>query len=248
MVSLLNAFKYTEQPNSATERLLRNLCRLWLLAGSRCGLLLQAPLQPLSAGGWSSELGAVLSASALREVPGIINGGQFIGERLRAVAEDSLARHPGDIVEIGCDTGESSRFLAELAMRHGRRLIAIDPWFATDARPEGVSFGCFQENTRPYAAVVDVVRRSSLDAEVKALVAGRALAFAYVDGLHTYYAALSDIHTVSHCRGAIAVDDVSYGFQIMLALRRAARQLGRTAVYAAPCKEGYLSPGGSRRR
>ena len=90
--------------------------------------------------------------------------------------------------------------------------------------------------------MVDVVRRSSLEAEVKALVAKRELAFAYVDGLHTYYAALSDIQMVSHCRGIIAVDDVSYGFQIMLALRHAAHALHRSAVYASPCKEGYLIP------
>jgi predicted O-methyltransferase YrrM len=242
MNSIINGFKYTEQPSNATERLLRNLCRAWLLCASKSGVLTQAPILPLAAVGWNTELTTALQASASRETPGIINGGQFISERLRLVAEDSITRYPGDIVEIGCDTGESSRFLAELAQRHGRRLIAIDPWFATPERPEGASFARFQENIRSYANVVDVVRRSSLDADVKDMVSQRALAFAFVDGLHTYYAALSDIRMVSHCRGVIAVDDVSYGLQIMLALRHAARILGRAAVHAPPCKEGYLTP------
>ena len=242
MKNWVDAFKYTEQPTSATERLCKNLCRAWLLSAKRGGLLAQAPLHPLSDAKWTADLTSALMTSATRERPEIITGGQFIAERMRLIAEDSILRNPGDIVEIGCDTGESSRFLAELAQRHGRRLIAIDPWFATPERPEGTSFARFQENIRPFAHVVDVVRRSSLDADVKALVSQRSLAFAYVDGLHTYYAALSDIRMVSHCRGTIAVDDVSYGFQIMLALRRAARLLQRTAVYAPPCKEGYLIP------
>ena len=242
MGSFINAFQYTERPIGATQRALRNLCRAWLLVASRSGVLAQAPLHPPAAGDWNEDLTAAILASAARESREVINGGQFIAERLRQVAEDSVARHPGDIVEIGCDTGESSRFLAELAQRHGRRLIAIDPWFATPERPEGASFALFQQNIRPFASVVDVVRRSSLEPEVKALVSARELAFAYVDGLHTYYAALSDIRMVSHCRGTIAVDDVSYGLQIMLALRHAAHIFRRTAVYAPPCKEGYLIP------
>jgi hypothetical protein len=63
---------------------------------------------------------------------------------------------------------------------------------------------------------------------------------AYVDGLHTYCAALTDIRTVSHCLGPIIVDDVSYAFEVMLAMRQGAHELRRSAVYLPSAKEGYL--------
>lgn len=242
MSYLIDTFKYSEMPTTTSDRLLRDLRCAWLLVAHKSGLLAQATLAPLTQGGWSAELTASLQASASREVPSVINGGQFIAERMKQVAEDSVKRYPGDLVEIGCHIGETSRMLAEIAQRHGRRLIAIDPWYTSTQAPDGGAFARFQDNIKPFVDVVDVVRQSSLDEAVKKRVSQRALAFAYVDGLHTYYAALSDICMVAHCRGIIAVDDVSYGISIMLAMRRAAHVLGRTAVYATPCKEGYLTP------
>jgi predicted O-methyltransferase YrrM len=237
-----DAFQYSEEPRTATGRIGKNLRRAWLLALGRTGLLPLAPTQSPARAPWSDGLKQAVLASAARERPDVGMGGQWIHERMRLIAEESVANHPGDLVEIGCDRGESSRFLAEIARRHGRRLIAIDPWFATPERPEGVSFACFLDNIREHRDIVDIVRESSLADATKTMVRRRELSFAYVDGLHTYYAALSDIRMVRHCRGVIAVDDVSYGFQIMLALRRGARLLQRSAIYAPPCKEAYLAP------
>jgi hypothetical protein len=63
---------------------------------------------------------------------------------------------------------------------------------------------------------------------------------AYVDGLHAYDAALSDIRSVSHCAGPIIVDDVGYNCEVMWAMRQGAIELGRAAVHLPPAKEGYL--------
>ncbi len=68
----------------------------------------------------------------------------------------------------------------------------------------------------------------------------RLLSFAFIDGLHTYAACLSDIRTVSHTLGAIAVDDIRYMDELMFAFRRGAYITGRIPLHLAMCREGYL--------
>lgn len=240
MTTILDKFRYTEAPSSLMEAGLKNLCRAWLWAGSRSGFIAGAPLIRLSDAPLPPDLRASLGQSASQERPDVLTGGQFTTDRVVAMAEHCLKSNPGDIVEIGCFIGEATRRFGELARRYGRRVIAVDPWFPASGEAESASFDQFRRNTEPVRDVIDVIRASSLAPDTKRAIRERSLAFAYVDGLHTYYAALSDIETVRHCTGTIAVDDISYGLQVMLAMRRGARILGRTALHEPPCKEGYL--------
>ncbi len=169
-------------------------------------------------------------------------GGEQQRNRIRTVAEYCLSVYPGDIIEIGCYIGETTRILVEVAQANGRRVVAVDPWETGTQNCSGVEYAQFQANIKQYADCVDVLRLSSLSPEAIQHVKQRKLAMAFVDGLHTYEAALSDIRTVSHCAGIIAVDDVSYSFDVMLAMRHAAHELGRKAVHLSPAKEGYLLP------
>jgi predicted O-methyltransferase YrrM len=169
-------------------------------------------------------------------------GGEHQRTRIRTVAEYCLSNFPGDIIEIGCHIGQTTRILAEVAQTKGRRVIALDPWETGTQNCSGVEYEQFQENIKPYADCIDILRLSSFSPEAIQSVKQRPLAMAFVDGLHTYDAALSDIRTVSHCAGIIAVDDISYSFDVMLAMRQGAYELGRKAVHVPPAKEGYLLP------
>lgn len=242
MTTLLDRFRYTEAATSRSEVFLKNMCRAWLLVGSKSGLLAAAPLVRLADAPLDTDLRADLGKSSRRERADAVSGGQFTTDRVVRVAEQCLRSGPGDIVEVGCFIGEATRRFGELARRYGRRVIAVDPWMPTADGRDSPYYAKFLENTESVRDVIDVVRTSSLSSEAQAAVRNRPLAFAYVDGLHTYYAALSDIRMVAHCKGVIAVDDVSYGLQVMLAMRRGAHILGRIALHEPPCKEGYLLP------
>ena len=89
-----------------------------------------------------------------------------------------------------------------------------------------------------------MIKASSLIPETIQIISNRELCFAYVDGLHTYDACFSDIKTVSHCRGIIAVDDihVEYGYReyILKAFWDGAVAIGRTPLDNSLAREGYL--------
>jgi|YNPNPStandDraft_1061719.scaffolds.fasta_scaffold43130_2 predicted O-methyltransferase YrrM len=167
-------------------------------------------------------------------------------QRVAEIAEMCARRHPGDFVEIGAYLGETTNRLAEVARKHHRRVIAVDPWEPGTQNCEGWEYEAFLQNIEPYADIVEVVRASSLDKSTKALISERALCFAFVDGLHTYEACLSDIRTVAHTRGIIVVDDVLWSNELMRAFRRGAYFTRRIPVHHPLCREGYLLPSSRR--
>lgn len=182
--------------------------------------------------------------------------------RIAKIAAYCADRFKGDFVEIGAHKGQTTALLGGVAEQYGRRVVVVDPWETGTQNCEGEEFDTFKENTAQVAHVVDVVRLSSLSREAKEEMLGRALSFAFVDGLHTYDACLSDILAVQHCHGIIAVDDIGvmrarndagdifdlppfkkrYGKKLRPALRRAAYLTNRTAIHHPHCREGYLLP------
>jgi len=165
-------------------------------------------------------------------------GSTLIRSRTKLVAEYCADHFKGDFVEIGCLHGATTRILAGVARHHGRRVIAVDPWCSENRTEQ--DYQEFLKNTKEFGDIIDIVRESSLSDAAKKYMAGRDLCMAYVDGLHTYEAALSDILAVAHCNGIISVDDVSYGTQVMCAMRRAALMIDRVAVRLFESREGYL--------
>ena len=107
----------------------------------------------------------------------------------------------------------------------------------------------FCEAMAPWRDILDELKLSSLSAEAIAYVQKRPLCFVYVDGLHTYEAALSDICTTAHCAGIIAVDDIiewnhapGSNVDIRRAFDDGAESLHRTPMSHYLCREGYLMP------
>jgi len=146
------------------------------------------------------------------------------GDYLRFVATECCKRVEGDLVEIGCLSGTCTRVLAQVARKYGRKVWAVDPYEpgtmncpAEDiqrsrARDGLTSYERFTKNIlEPYADVVELLRFSSQDPTVIKRLKGLDISFAHVDGLHTTEACKTDILTLSHCGGAVAVDDFYTG-------------------------------------
>jgi len=168
--------------------------------------------------------------------------------RVEAVARYCAENWPGDLVEIGCLYGSATGLFAQIAREHGRRVIAVDPWVRLPYYADN-PYEIFCACTASWSDIIDVVKLSSLTGEAIAYVKDRPLCFAYVDGLHTYGAALSDIQTVAHCAGIVAVDDIiewenapGSNADVRQAFNEGAELLHRTPMSHYLCREGYLMP------
>ena len=163
-------------------------------------------------------------------------------QRVVQVAEYCAQNFPGDFIEIGCLSGETTKLLAEVAKKYDRKVIALDPWETGTQNCQGGEYEAFLKNIEPYKDYVDIIRASSLDEKAINLVNNRQLSFAFVDGLHTYDACLVDIQTVYHCFGIIAVDDILWSTEVENAFYKGAEIINRQKLYLPVCREGYLLP------
>lgn len=172
--------------------------------------------------------------------------------RVEAVARYCAEHWPGDLLEIGCMYGDATVLFAAIAREHNRRVIAVDSWSKHPQYAENFYYQ-FCARIAPYEDIVDIVKLCSQTKEAVAYIKNRPLCFVYVDGSHLYKDALSDIKTVSHCAGIIAVDDIlqyeslpSANEETRRAFNEGAVALGRTPLSHYLCREGYLPPGGDR--
>ena len=198
-------------------------------------------------------------------------GSSFQRERLVWMANWSANHFAGDIVEIGCRLGLTTILLAEVARRHQRRVIVVDPWEegvfdnVTD-KESSAAYPEFLKNTSEFSDIIDVVKMSSLEGEAKEKLRKRELSFSFVDGLHTYEACLCDILAVGHTKGVIAVDDIGtlsfrdadnyneivdlceklgparHDENLRISFLRGAYLINRITFHHPWCREGYILP------
>ena len=169
-------------------------------------------------------------------------------DRIRWVAELCAEQFPGDLVEIGAKVGATTRILAEIAQKYGRRVIVVDPWEAGSPGCGGWEYEVFLEETSKYRDIIDIYRTTSTNKDTIAALKERPLCFAYVDGLHRYDVCYSDIMAVAHTAGIIVVDDIYWSVNLTRAFQRAANDIWRFPVWRnmPPMREGYLLPAGDR--
>lgn len=160
-------------------------------------------------------------------------------QRLVLVAEYCAMNYPGDLIEIGCLRGEATSLLCAVARKHGRRVIAIDPWDYKPGDPyydPGADYyKIFCNTIAEWGDIVDIMRVSSQDPVTIDIIESRPLCFAYQDGLHTYRGVTTDLYTLAHCAGIIAVDDV-----IMYDLNPGSNADTRRAFYGGAVTLGRL--------
>ncbi|MFB6273728.1 MAG: class I SAM-dependent methyltransferase [Salinibacter sp.] len=194
--------------------------------------------------GIDAELSEAMTSHADREnvsteIPKHGRGSEYQRTRLTQVAGRSAQLYDGSFLEIGAFLGHTTVWLAEKAREHNRKVIVVDPWQPGTQNCDGDEYQRFLENTYHQRDVIDVHRSSSLAPDIQRVLGDQKFAFAFVDGLHTYRACLSDIFTIAHAP-IIAVDDIRWKPELMLAFRQAAKSMKKLAYHHSSCREGYL--------
>jgi hypothetical protein len=85
-------------------------------------------------------------------------GGRLQRERLAGIADFCASRFSGDLVEIGAYRGETTRLLGQVARKHSRRLVVIDPWVLGSQDCSSDEYETFLKNTEEknyYCATID---------------------------------------------------------------------------------------------
>lgn len=140
-------------------------------------------------------------------------GSTYLRERLTVIAERCCHDFDGDLIEIGCLNGSTTVRLARVAKLYERRVIAVDPFEPGTQNCTGAELPRFIEAIEPYKNVVDFICKDSCDPETIAYIKARPLCFAFVDGLHEYQAAVSDITACFHSK-LIVVDDIRWSSEV----------------------------------
>ena len=153
-------------------------------------------------------------------------------ERISAVAELVVEHYLGDIVEIGCASGMTTVELAEVAHRHGRKVIAVDPW---ERDPK--DYETFIERMIAYGDVVDILRMKSQDSTAVRYLKAHKLCFAFIDGEHSPIALKSDIEAVYHAP-VIACDEMIWDGLLLRAFHEGAKD--RQKIRHPYCNEAYI--------
>jgi len=162
-------------------------------------------------------------------------------DRVKAIAQAMVRLYYGDLVEIGCYKGDTTYHLATAALASPySRVFAVDPWEPGTQNCTGSEYAQFQKTLRlgGQRSRVVVLRTRSDDPIVRVALE-TPLAFAFVDGLHTYEAATNDIEIVSHAR-VIAVDDIAWSEGVRRAYTEAIEKYGYIGVWDEITREGYL--------
>lgn len=165
-------------------------------------------------------------------------GSQYQRDRLMSVSDIALQKYDGDILEIGCHVGLTTKILAEIAQKHGRKVVVVDPW---DGRQEGdeAVFQEFLRNVENYKDTISINRISSQSKEAIDMIQSSKFAFCWIDGLHTPQACMSDIIACSTQVGIQAVDDLSWAPGLIEVYHKMSEELGHQKYYNTSCREGY---------
>ena len=159
-------------------------------------------------------------------------------ERLKSICELSLQNFEGNILEIGCHIGLTTKIYCELARKYNRKVVVVDPWNGQQQGDQNI-YEQFLTNTKEYEDVLLIHRVSSFAPEGKNIITKGEFAFCWIDGLHTYDACKQDIESCSKQKGILAVDDLRW-LPPLLKLFNEKRDLySFESYYNSNCREGY---------
>lgn len=126
------------------------------------------------------------------------------------ILNDLLPQAEGDILEIGALTGTSTKVFCETAAKFGRKVYVVDPWNGSQEGGDS-QYNQFLKRTEKYDNLV-VIKLSSNSDEAIAKIKQMNLAFAFIDGLHTFEFALKDLQSAAGSLsggGVLCLDDIN---------------------------------------
>lgn len=166
-------------------------------------------------------------------------------ERIKRVCELAVSNLEGDILEIGCHIGLTTRILCEIARKHNRKVIVVDPWNGQQEGNQSV-YEVFLQNTKEYEDVLEINRVSSFSREGKDVISRNKFAFCWIDGLHTYEACKQDIDSCAPHNAILAVDDLKWLPELMILFKEKSREYDFESYYNEICREGYYISKGDK--
>ena len=153
-------------------------------------------------------------------------GGVYQWDRLAYVAEWAAENLPGDFCEIGCYAGGMTTRLAAIARRHGRKVIAIDPFPAgTPYRLAEEVRGGFAYEIAPWPEIEWHEVDGNTSAAAKA-IGERRLCFGFADATKEHEHVRAQLATLMAASdGPVCVDD-AYVPDVLRAADERARESG----------------------
>lgn len=122
-----------------------------------------------------------------------------------------METQPGNIVEIGCYSGELTRIYGTIARRFDQKVFAVDPFDGTQGGKEEI-LERFLFNINEYANVISFKRLDSRSVDGMKTIRESGAAFVFVDGYHTGDNARSDsLCAMDAGAKIICIDDVRFG-------------------------------------
>lgn len=166
-------------------------------------------------------------------------------DRMKFLAELSCKSGPGDIIEIGVLSGDTSVILAGVAKEYGRKFVGIDNWPTTGVAASYRLDLCEQayyKTMEPMKSVAETWRVEAHSPETLQRIRDRQWAFALSDDGHQYEDHLAELLALMPTTtGVIAADDINYHTHVTDAMRDAILKNPQwTSLFGTGLREGYL--------
>jgi predicted O-methyltransferase YrrM len=144
-----------------------------------------------------------------------VTGALVYGQRIEEILPQCFESWSGNCLEIGCYGGATTSKMVRVARRYGRTVIGVDPYTSRTApvrkHLKEKVYPEFLRLSQPWrdAGEFLFLKARSQSAAARRFVEEHApYAFVFIDGEHSYEAALSDLRlTLPLTNGVVCVDD-----------------------------------------
>lgn len=149
----------------------------------------------------------------MRELIESVNFSRGQQDYFRQLLTKLIPDHEGNIVEIGCGHGLNTELFCKIAKQYNRKVIGVDPFESGfEDMPVSYRYGIQEfNNLLGRYSNLHLIQKSSLDSSVLGdLLSFDPIVFAFIDGLQTVEAVLSDISMMEKLNTTlICIDDAN---------------------------------------
>jgi len=173
-------------------------------------------------------------------------GGGYFRDRIEEVARRCCHAMPGNMIEIGVYSAQTTEHLAKVAREFDRKVIACDNWLPGDSyRLDEVEIVA-RERMADYADVVDIWKADAHEPHTIERIQKLDLCFGLSDDGHQYAHHYSELTTLLPIMkgGVIAVDDIYFPGVIEAINDALKKHPDWYAIYGDGLREAYLQKKG----